>query len=159
MIEATWTHTGLRFQTGVKTGSVHMRFHFGCISKRPDILMDISFRVVLTRYFVTRDKILSLSNWAIWIFKASKKLSLKEPGASQGREGVSGGNGSQGVCRAGSGFRVGRRAVGRVEFVLGFLLVLSKLPWAIILWGLDSLLVYFNFLRFCFSSATATCRW
>ena len=39
--EAKWTHTGLRFQTGVKTSSVHMKFHFGCISKRPDILMDI----------------------------------------------------------------------------------------------------------------------
>ena len=35
-----WTHSGLRFQTGVKTSSVHMfKFHFGCISKRPDILM------------------------------------------------------------------------------------------------------------------------
>ena len=31
--------TGLRFQTGVKTSSVQMKFHFGCISKRPDILM------------------------------------------------------------------------------------------------------------------------
>ena len=39
--EAKWSHTGLRFQTGVKTSSVHMKFHFGCISKRPDILMDM----------------------------------------------------------------------------------------------------------------------
>ena len=39
--EAKWTHTGLRFQTGVKTSSVHMKFHFGCISKRPYILMDM----------------------------------------------------------------------------------------------------------------------
>ena len=38
----TWTHTGLIFQTGVKTSSVHMKFHFGCISKRPNILMDMS---------------------------------------------------------------------------------------------------------------------
>ena len=36
-----WSHTGLRFQTGVKTSSVHMKFHFGCISKWPDILMDM----------------------------------------------------------------------------------------------------------------------
>ena len=34
-------HTGLRFQTGVKTSSVHMTFHLGCISKWPDILMDV----------------------------------------------------------------------------------------------------------------------
>ena len=39
--EAKWTHTGLRFQTDVKTSSVHMKFHFGCISKRLDILMDM----------------------------------------------------------------------------------------------------------------------
>ena len=30
----TITHTGLRFQIGVKTSSVHMEFHFDCISKR-----------------------------------------------------------------------------------------------------------------------------
>ena len=39
--ETKWTHTGLRFQTGVKTSSVHMKFRFGCISKQPDILMDM----------------------------------------------------------------------------------------------------------------------
>ena len=39
--EVKWTHTGLRFQTGLKTSSVHMKFHFSCISKRPDILMDM----------------------------------------------------------------------------------------------------------------------
>ena len=39
--EAKWTHTVLRFQTGVKTSSAHMKFHFRCISKRPDILMDM----------------------------------------------------------------------------------------------------------------------
>ena len=39
-IISKWTHPGLRFQTGMKTSSVHMfMFHFGCISKRPDILM------------------------------------------------------------------------------------------------------------------------
>ena len=39
--EAKWTHTGLRLQTSVKTSSVHMKFHFGCMSKRPNILMDM----------------------------------------------------------------------------------------------------------------------
>ena len=29
-------NTDVRFQTGVKTSSVHMQFHFGCISKQPD---------------------------------------------------------------------------------------------------------------------------
>ena len=33
--------TSLRLQTGVKTSSVHMKFHFDYISKRPDILMDM----------------------------------------------------------------------------------------------------------------------
>ena len=31
----------MTFQTGVKTSSVHMNFHFGCISKWLDILMDM----------------------------------------------------------------------------------------------------------------------
>ena len=31
----------MRFQTGVGTSSVHMTFHFGCISKRPNILIDM----------------------------------------------------------------------------------------------------------------------
>ena len=39
--EAKWNHTGSRFQTGVKTSSAHIKFHFGYISKRPDTLMDI----------------------------------------------------------------------------------------------------------------------
>ena len=39
--EVKWTHTGLRFQTSVKTSSVHMQFHFGCISKWPKSLMDM----------------------------------------------------------------------------------------------------------------------
>ena len=39
--ETKWAHTSWRFQTDVKTSSVHMKFHFGWISKRPDILMDI----------------------------------------------------------------------------------------------------------------------
>ena len=33
--------TGLRLQTGVKTSYVNMKFRFGCISKWPDILMDM----------------------------------------------------------------------------------------------------------------------
>ena len=33
--------TGLRFQTDLKTSSAHMKFHFDCTSKRPDILMDM----------------------------------------------------------------------------------------------------------------------
>ena len=39
--ETKWTHTGLRCKTGVKTISAHMKFHFGCLSKQPDILMDM----------------------------------------------------------------------------------------------------------------------
>ena len=39
--ETKWTHTDLRFQAGMETSSVHMKFHFGSISKRPDILMDM----------------------------------------------------------------------------------------------------------------------
>ena len=31
----------MRFQTSVKASSVHMKFRFGCISKRPHILMDM----------------------------------------------------------------------------------------------------------------------
>ena len=32
------------FKTGVKRSSVHMKFHFSCISKRPNILMDMCSR-------------------------------------------------------------------------------------------------------------------
>ena len=49
--ETKWTYTGLRFKTGAKASSVHMKFNFGCISKRPDILMDISFRVYIIFYY------------------------------------------------------------------------------------------------------------
>ena len=49
------THTGLRFYTGVKTSSVHMKLIIGCISKRPNILMEtcrhfISSNVCTTFY-------------------------------------------------------------------------------------------------------------
>ena len=37
--QTKWTHTGLKFQTSVKTNSVYMKFHF--ISKGPNILMDM----------------------------------------------------------------------------------------------------------------------
>ena len=39
--EAKWTQTGLRFQTRMKASSIHMKFHFGCISKKANILMDM----------------------------------------------------------------------------------------------------------------------
>ena len=39
--ETKWNHTSLKFQTSMKTSSVHMKFHFGCISKWPNILMDM----------------------------------------------------------------------------------------------------------------------
>ena len=45
--ETKWTHTGLRFQTDVKTSSAHIKFHFSCISKRPNILMN------MRRYFIS----------------------------------------------------------------------------------------------------------
>ena len=66
--ETKWTHTGLRFQTDVKTSSAHIKFHFSCISKRPNILMN------MRRYFIsgsvyviiTRNEISFLSKWPIW---------------------------------------------------------------------------------------------
>ena len=39
-------YTSLRFQTSMKTSSVNMKFHFGCISKRPDILMDMCMHFI-----------------------------------------------------------------------------------------------------------------
>ena len=39
--------------------------HFQCISKRPEILMDISFGVVFT-YLITRNELLFSSKWSIW---------------------------------------------------------------------------------------------
>ena len=41
------THTDLRYQTSVKTSSVHVTFHFGYISKRPDILIDMGMHFIL----------------------------------------------------------------------------------------------------------------
>ena len=66
--EAKWANTGLRFQTSVKTSSVHMQFHLGYILKRPDIFIDIC------RYFIsgsvyiiiTRREISFLSKRPIW---------------------------------------------------------------------------------------------
>ena len=48
-----WTHTGLRFQNDVKTSSVHMKkFHFGCISKWPSILMDMCTHFILGSFYM-----------------------------------------------------------------------------------------------------------
>ena len=41
------THIDLRYQTGVKTSSVHVTFHFGYISKLPDILIDMGMHFIL----------------------------------------------------------------------------------------------------------------
>ena len=41
-----WTHAGLRFQTGVKTSYVHMKFRFSWISKQPDILIDMCMHFI-----------------------------------------------------------------------------------------------------------------
>ena len=40
-------NTSVRFQTGVKTSPVHMKFHFACISKRLNILMDMCRHFIL----------------------------------------------------------------------------------------------------------------
>ena len=59
--EAKRTHTCRRFENGVKTSSVHMTFHFGCISKRLNILMD------MCRHFISRIvSVKFLSKWPIW---------------------------------------------------------------------------------------------
>ena len=46
------THTDLRLQTGMKTSSVHMKFCFGCVSKRPDILMDICRHFISANVYI-----------------------------------------------------------------------------------------------------------
>ena len=68
--ETKWTHTGLRFQTGVKTSSVHMKFHFGCISKRPDILMDTC------RHFIS-DNVYMIFYHLKWNFMSVKMTDMK----------------------------------------------------------------------------------
>ena len=52
-----WIHTSLTFQTSVKTSSVHMTFHFGFISKQPEILMDMH-RILLAPYLFTNIAVL-----------------------------------------------------------------------------------------------------
>ena len=52
---------------GVKTSSFHMKFHFGCISKRPDILMD------MCRHFI------SDSVYMIFFHKKWNFISVKIP--------------------------------------------------------------------------------
>ena len=68
--EAKWTHTGLRFWTGVKTSSVHMKFHFGWISKRPDILMD------MCRHFIS-GSVYIIFYHPIWNFISVKVTDIK----------------------------------------------------------------------------------
>ena len=47
------THTSLRFRTGVKTSSVHMNLNFGCISKRPNILMEMYRHFISSNVYMT----------------------------------------------------------------------------------------------------------
>ena len=61
--EVKWTHTGLRFQTGLETSSVHLKFNFGCILKWPNILMDMcrhfisgGVYMILKRHFCQNDR-------------------------------------------------------------------------------------------------------
>ena len=65
-----WSHTGLRFQTGVKTSSVHMKFNFSCISKRPDILMD------MCRHFIS-DSVYMIFYHKKWNFISVKMTDKK----------------------------------------------------------------------------------
>ena len=65
-----WSHTGLRFQTGVKTSSVHMNFNFSCISKRPDILMD------MCRHFIS-DSVYMIFYHKKWNFISVKMTIMK----------------------------------------------------------------------------------
>ena len=67
--EAKWTYTGLRFQTGMKTSSVEMKFHFSCISKRPDILMD------MCRHFISGS--VSIFYHPKWNFISVKMTDMK----------------------------------------------------------------------------------
>ena len=69
--EAKWTHTGLWFQTSMKTSSVHMKFisaaFYGhAISPNIWTCVGISFWVVFTWYFIIRNEISFLSKWTIW---------------------------------------------------------------------------------------------
>ena len=68
--EVKWTHTGLRFQTGVKTSSVHMQFHFGCISKWPKSLMD------MCRHFIS-DSAYMIFYHPKWNFISVKVTDMK----------------------------------------------------------------------------------
>ena len=62
--------TGLRFQTGVKTSYVHMKFRFGCISKWPDILMD------MCRHFISGG-VYMIFYHPIWNFISLKMTDMK----------------------------------------------------------------------------------
>ena len=76
--EAKWTHTSLRFQTSVKASSFHIQFHFGCISKRPDSLMDMRRHFISGSFYMIfdhRNEVSFLSKWPIW--KSIPALSFK----------------------------------------------------------------------------------
>ena len=65
---AKWTHTSLRYQTGVKTSSVYMKSHLDWILKRPDIFMDTSRHLILGSFymmqcFISRNKTSFLPKW------------------------------------------------------------------------------------------------
>ena len=66
--EAKWASTNLGFQTSVKTSSVHMQFHLGCILKRPDIFIDICRHFISGSVYIiiTRREISFLSKRPIW---------------------------------------------------------------------------------------------
>ena len=55
---------------GVKTSSFHMKFHFGCISKRTDILMD------MCRYFIS-DSVYMIFFHKKWNFISVKMTDMK----------------------------------------------------------------------------------
>ena len=62
----------IRFQPGVKTSSVHMTIHFGCISKRPDILMDMRMHFIA----VSVDMIFYHLKWNFILVKMTNMKSI-----------------------------------------------------------------------------------
>ena len=70
--EVKLTHTSLRFQTSGKTSSVLMKSHLGCLSKRPNIVMEIS------RHFISDNVyfIFYHPKWNFIFFKMSDMKSI-----------------------------------------------------------------------------------
>ena len=60
----------MRFQTSVKASSVHMKFRFGCISKRPHILMD------MCRHFIS-GSVYIICYYPKWNFISVKMTDMK----------------------------------------------------------------------------------